>query len=171
MANAPKSGIREKFNAIAAASDIDSLNRELADVTSYGAEDRKALISLLEDHVVTEMNGDIKTAEEWDQVAEAIDVSNALMGGQDRHDTDSLFPMHRLLAMSDTVVGHKGKQAAPVLVDLMTAAANLSNSEYQSAMTLSHVLIDAARKNAPSQKDLDAKPNPFRGKRYGGPHN
>ena len=169
MANAPKPGIQEKFNAIATASDIDSLNRELADIASYGAEDRKALISLLENHVVTEINGGVKTAEEWDQVEEAITVSNALMGGQDRHDAESLFPMHSILAISDTVVGHKGKQAAPVLVDLMTAAAELSNSDYQSAMTLSHVLIDAARKNAPAQKDLDAKPNPFRGKRYGGP--
>ena len=170
MADTPKRSILNIFQSVTQSENMESLKTALDSVTAYDEADKAQLIDALEAHAIESIQGDVATKEDWDQVEEYIGVSNALMGGGDRSDDEALFPMHSILAIADKVADAKGEETAPLLKDMLETVSGLSNGDYHSQMTLSLTFIDVARKHTPSQKDLTSKPNPFRGKGYGGPH-
>lgn len=146
---------------------VETLQKALKNADTAEPADKTLLIDALEDYCTRNLLGQVQSAEEWDEIEQYLEVSHQLSGGAPQGDA---FGMHKLLMIADKVADEKGDKTASVLKDLLAGAAKLSNSEYHSHMPLARLFIDAARKHTPSQKDLDAKPNPFR-KKYGGPKN
>ena len=173
MSDNNKSNPQETFNAIVRAGDIPTLQHALRQIDSHDADAKNALVDALEQYTIQEFNGHMD--------ADDMAVVEGLMGlvdalGEDLLDAvgdDDLYDFHSLLLMADKVDAMKGDKTAPVIIDMLDAAAQLSDKEYNSMTTLAKTFMGVAKKHlsdTSGAKPAEKPSNPFRGKKFGGPN-
>jgi hypothetical protein len=171
MSENNKTNPQQTFNAIARAGDIPTLQHALRQIDSHDADAKAALVDALEKYTIQEFNADMEGGD--------LEIVEGLMGlaeilGDDLLDAvgdDDLYDFHSLLLMADKVDEIKGDKTAPVLVDLLDAASQLSDKDYNSMTKLAKTFMGVAKKHLSNTTDAAEKPsNPFRGKKFGGPN-
>lgn len=172
MSNRQKPDPQETFNAIARATDTDTLQFALRKIDEHTPDEKAALADALEKHTLQ----DFYAEADADSVALVEDLMEmAKVFGEELFDAagaDDLYDFHGLLLKADKVDELKGDKTAPVLVDLLDAAAQLSDKEYSSMSVLTKTFLDVAKKHIGETDSATQKPsNPFSGKKFGGPKN
>ena len=114
MSNQQKRTPQETFNAIALATDVDTLQFALRGIDAHTADEKAALADALEQHVLQEFSADM----DEDSLALAEDfLELGKMLGDDMMDAvggDDLYDFHGLLLKADKVDELKGGKTAPV---------------------------------------------------------
>lgn len=169
MSNTPKQTPQETFNAIARASDIPTLQYALGKIDAHNDDEKAALADALEKFTVQEITGGLNKVN--------LALVEGLMGlaevlGDDLLDVvdDDLYDFHSMLLIADKVDEMKGGKIAPVLTDLLDAASQLSDKEYNSMTVLGKTFMNVAKKHLTTQEDEAPKAaNPFRNRGKKGP--
>lgn len=173
MSNTPKQTAQETFNAIARASDIPTLQYALGKIDAHNDDEKAALADALEKYTVQELTGGLNNNN--------LGLVEGLMGlaevlGDDLLDAvgdDDLYDFHSMLLIADKVDEMKGGKTSPVLTELLDAAAQLSDKEYNSMTMLGKTFMNVAKKHladTTETKPAEKPSNPFRGKKFGNPN-